>query len=51
MGGDADLVERITTELNLAETSWEPKSSVAVEYQIEADGKVSARGVLKRKGC
>lgn len=51
MGGDADLVERITTELNLAETSWEPKSSVAVEYQIEVDGKVSALGVLKRKGC
>ncbi|MNH81144.1 hypothetical protein D3C73_335050 [compost metagenome] len=51
MAGDADLVERITSELNLAGTSWEPKSSVLVEYQVEADGKVSARGILKRKGC
>jgi hypothetical protein len=50
MGSDADLVNRITTELNLAETKWEPKSSVEIGYLIEADGKRSARGILKRKG-
>lgn len=51
MGSDADLVQRVTAELGLAKTKWEPKSSVEVGYKMEADGKLSVVGLLKRKGC
>lgn len=51
MGSDADLVQRITAELGLSKTKWEPKSSVEVGYRTEADGKLSVVGLLKRKGC
>jgi hypothetical protein len=51
MGGDSDLVESITTELGLARTKWQPKSSVEVWSQKEADGSVSTGAYVKRKGA
>lgn len=51
MGGNSDLVESITTELGLARTKWQPKSSVEFWSRREADGSVSAGAYVKRKGA
>ncbi|WP_338920242.1 DUF4238 domain-containing protein [Pseudomonas silesiensis] len=50
IGGDAALVESITTELGLADTEWQPKSSVEVGYRMKADGTLATGAYVKRKG-
>ncbi|SEJ66058.1 Protein of unknown function [Azotobacter beijerinckii] len=50
MGGNAALVENITTELGLAGTEWRPKSRVEIGRRIKADGTVSIGAYVKRMG-
>ncbi|MCE0904728.1 DUF4238 domain-containing protein [Pseudomonas alloputida] len=51
MGGDATLVESITNELRLAESEWQPKSTVEVGYRMNADGTLARGALVKRQGA
>ncbi|MBW8352562.1 MAG: DUF4238 domain-containing protein [Pseudomonas sp.] len=50
VGGDADLVQRVTSDLGLAGTEWQPKSRVEVMFDTGEDGALSESGVVRRMG-
>ena len=51
IGGDADQLTKIVSELDLANASWRPKSSVEIGQRAEADGTVKSGVWIKRSGA